>query len=98
MEARFNRDDARVGGIRSLDAAGAYADQLAVAWVFVCGDVWCRIDFWNVSDVGPDRPAVRVQLQQTDSSSSAPANTRRRLQHLLRRLVRIQSRHPVTLS
>ena len=91
MEADFDRDDARVGGIRSIDAARANADQFSFAWLPVCGDFRRWLDRRNAFDVGIDRIAVRVQLEKTDSLSPGPANTRRRLQYLLRYLVRIQS-------
>ena len=91
MEADFDRDDARVGGIRSLDAARANADQFSFAWLPVCSDFRCWLDRRNAVDVGIDRLAIRSQLEKTDSLSSGPANTRRRFQHLLRYLVRIQS-------
>ena len=91
METDFDRDDARVGGIWSTDVAGANADQLSFAWLPVCSDFRCWLDRRNAFDVGIDRLAVRIQLEKTDSLSSGPANTRRRFQHLLRYLVRIQS-------
>src|SRR5215213_309038 len=95
MEAGFDRDDAWGGRLWSIDAAGAYADQLSFAWLPVCSDFRRWLDRRNVVDVGIDRLAVRVQLKETDPLSSGPANSRRRLQHLLRYLVRIQSGNPV---
>ena len=62
MEADFDRDDARVGGIRSIDAARANADQFSFAWLPVCGDFRRWLDRRNAFDVGIDRIAVRVQL------------------------------------
>ena len=89
MEADSDRDDARVGGLRRIDAARADADQLSFAWLPLCCDFRCRLDRWNALDVGTDRLAVRIELEKIDSLSSGPANTRRRLQYLLRHLVRI---------
>ena len=91
MEAGFDWDDARVGGLWSLDVAGAHADQLAVAWLFVCGDFRLGIDRRNAFDVGIDRSTLRVQLQKTDSPPPGPPNACSGLQYLLRYLVRIQS-------
>ena len=95
METGFDRDDARIGGVRRIDAARTHADQLTIAWLLVCGDFRCGIDRGNALDVGIDRFTFRVQLGKAESSSSGTTNSRRRLQHLLRHLVRLQSSHPV---
>ena len=63
MEADFDRDDARVGGLWSIDAAGAHADQFTVAWLSLCGDFRCWINRGNAFDVGIDRLTFRVQLE-----------------------------------
>ena len=98
METATDRDDARVGRLWRVDAAGAYADQLRVAWLFVCGDFWYRLDRRNAFDVGIDRFAIRFQLEKTDSPTPGTANTCSGFQHLLRDLVRVQSGRPVILS
>ena len=95
MEAGLDRDDARVGRLRRIDAASAHADQFTAAWLFVCGDLRRWLDLWNVTDVRLDRLALCVQLEKADSPSSGFANSRRRLQHLLRHLVRLQSSYLV---
>ena len=74
MEAGFDWNDARVGGLWGVDAAGAHANQFAVAWLFVCGDLRFRLDRWNAFDVRIDRLAVRVQLEKTDSPPPKPPN------------------------
>ena len=76
MEAGFDRNDARVGGLRSVDVARAHADQLTVVGLPLCGDFWCWIDRGNALDVGIDRLTFRVQLEQADSLSSGTTNPR----------------------
>ena len=76
MEADIDRDDARSGGLRRVDAAGADANQFVMARLFVCSDVRLRFDSRHATHVRIDRSAVRVQLEETDSPPPGTTNRR----------------------
>ncbi len=92
MEACFDWDDARIGRIRSVDPAGAYANWFIVGWILLCCDFWRWLDHGNAVDVGIDWLAVCTDVTKAESCTPGTTNRGRSSQHLFRCLVRVQSR------